>query len=85
MNKEERQQKLKEMKDLFHSMLYEYPDWCHTQFLASSNKLGKVIESFIEEDKDYLPQQLYQIGQVLIETIFECKDITINIEGEKDE
>lgn len=80
----EQQESLKEMKATFTHAFYDYPDWCHTSMQARCEELGEMIKRFIEkESKEYLPE-LSAIGFALVEAVFECKDIVVNIEGEKD-
>lgn len=80
----EKQALLNEMKVSFTAAFYDFPHWCHTSFGAECERLGDYIKKFIEKDKDSYLLSTDEIGRVLVEAVFECRDITVNIEGEED-
>lgn len=67
----------KEMiKAYFNNMIYGYKHWCGTQFLADTQRLIDLIK------KTDLPED--DIGEALMEAVYKCKGITVNITPEKD-
>ncbi|KKL55988.1 hypothetical protein LCGC14_2249940, partial [marine sediment metagenome] len=66
---------LNEIKVSITSAFYDFPHWCHTPFQAECERLGDLIKKFIEQDKDSYLLSTDEIGRVLVEAVFECKDI----------
>lgn len=83
---EGRQKILKEIKAAFRDAIYDYPDWCHTQFAKECGRLGELVKQFIEYNKSSGSafDDTDEIFEALVEVIFECDDIVVNIVGQEE-